>query len=106
MMGPKGRIGVVVKGTKLSLTLEPVFIEALKRAAKKRKMSVSKVADEIHSTMVGGKGRYNNLSQAVRCWLLAIEPLRPVYGSVDKGNGIIEVSEEPIDWVPCPFPHK
>jgi hypothetical protein len=43
-------------------------------------------------TMVGSKSGYNNLSQAVRCFLLTSEqaPMLPVYKAVAHDDGTIE----------------
>jgi predicted DNA-binding ribbon-helix-helix protein len=56
---------LTVAGHRTSLSLEPEFWEALRRAAAERRMSLAALVAEIDAA----RGR-RNLSSAVRVWLL------------------------------------
>jgi predicted DNA-binding ribbon-helix-helix protein len=57
---------LTIAGHRTSLSLEPEFWDALRRAAAGRKISVAELVSEIDQTR-GSR----NLSSAVRVWLLS-----------------------------------
>ncbi|MCA3556103.1 ribbon-helix-helix domain-containing protein [Aestuariivirga sp.] len=64
-MGRDLKRSLTIAGHRTSLSLEPEFWEALRKAAARRKLSAAALAAEIDQTR-GGR----NLSSAVRVWLL------------------------------------
>ncbi len=60
------KISVSLSGHQTSITLEPEFIDALKRIATARNVSVSSIIDEID----GNRSPDCNLSSAIRVWIL------------------------------------
>lgn len=56
---------LTISGHRTSLSLEPEFWEALRKAAAERKLSLAELVSEIDQT----RGE-RNLSSAVRVWLL------------------------------------
>ncbi len=60
------KISVSLSGHQTSITLEPEFLEILKRIADGRNMSVASIICEIDNTRKPDQ----NLSSAIRVWIL------------------------------------
>ncbi|MBR4860312.1 MAG: ribbon-helix-helix domain-containing protein [Alphaproteobacteria bacterium] len=60
------KISVSVSGHQTSITLEPEFIDILKKIATARNTSVASIICEIDNTRTPG----TNLSSAIRVWIL------------------------------------
>jgi predicted DNA-binding ribbon-helix-helix protein len=91
-------ISVKVEGKTQTLTLEPVFEARFRRAAKERGITLSTLASEINSALVGNG--FNTLTQAIRHFLMTETeareaPMLPVFETVDNGNGTISFVGEP-----------
>ena len=73
-MGPVKR-SVMIAGHATSISLEPVFWEALKRAAAEEQVPLSALVARIDAARIT-KGRAPNLGSAIRVWLYerAIRP--------------------------------
>ena len=73
-MGPIKR-SVMIAGHATSISLEPVFWEALKRAAQEEQVPLSALVARIDAERITG-GHAPNLGSAIRVWLYerAIRP--------------------------------
>ncbi len=60
------KISVSLSGHQTSITLEPEFIEILKKIATKRGVSIASIISELDNTRTPD----TNLSSAVRVWIL------------------------------------
>ena len=60
------KISVSLSGHQTSITLEPEFIDVLKKIATARGISVASIISEIDST----RAPETNLSSAIRVWVL------------------------------------
>ena len=60
------KISVSLSGHQTSITLEPEFIDILKKIATKRGISIASIISELDNT----RAPDTNLSSAVRVWIL------------------------------------
>jgi predicted DNA-binding ribbon-helix-helix protein len=60
------KISVSLSGHQTSITLEPEFIDILKKIATKRGVSIASIISELDNT----RAPDTNLSSAVRVWIL------------------------------------
>ncbi len=60
------KISVSLSGHQTSIALEPEFIEALRKIADKKNVSVAHIIELIDDT----RGANTNLTSAVRVWIL------------------------------------
>ena len=60
------KISVSLSGHQTSITLEPEFVDILKKIAAARNTSVASIISEIDNTRTPDK----NLSSAIRVWIL------------------------------------
>ena len=60
------KISVSLSGHQTSITLEPEFIDVLKRIANARGVSVASIISDIDNTRIPD----SNLSSAIRVWVL------------------------------------
>ncbi len=60
------KISVSLSGHQTSITLEPEFIDILKKIATKRDVSIASIISELDNT----RAPDTNLSSAVRVWIL------------------------------------
>lgn len=60
------KISISLSGHQTSITLEPEFIDVLKRIATARGVSIASIICEIDNTRTPDK----NLSSAIRVWIL------------------------------------
>jgi predicted DNA-binding ribbon-helix-helix protein len=69
--GPVKR-SVTIAGHETSISLEPLFWQALERAAAARSLPLSAIVAEIDALRIAADSP-PNLASAIRIWLLAVE---------------------------------
>lgn len=69
---PPVKRSIAIAGHRTSISLEPIFWDALRSAAKRQGMSVSALVAEIDAERIAVRTP-TGLGTALRCWLLARE---------------------------------
>jgi predicted DNA-binding ribbon-helix-helix protein len=72
-MGTPTKRSVTIAGHETSISLEPIFWQALERAAGEEGLPVNALIARIDVARLDGPGRAPNLTSAIRQWLFLRE---------------------------------